>query len=182
MGDAIVSELHGRYYEAAYRRSMFSGANQAAVALSAAFALAYTGLCLSNPIGSTVNLVLNKATFAQILAQTTTLAVGLMVGYNGGTNVVHTTPLVPGNNYAGGAAPVGLLDAAATLPTAPTLRYLIGEIGTAAITAYGPVIGPTADLEGSIVIPPGGYVCLYANAASVAASILASFQWEEVPV
>src|SRR6266571_5303054 len=60
MGDLIVSELHGRYYEGTYRRSMFNAANQTGVVTTAALATTFTGLCLSNPINSTVNLVLEK--------------------------------------------------------------------------------------------------------------------------
>jgi len=181
LAELIMQELHGRYYETAYNKALFATANQAAVATSAAFATTYTGLCLSNPIGSTVNLVLNKVGIAQILAQTTTLALGLMTGFNNGTNVTHTTPLTPSNNFVNGPSGQGLVDAAATLPTAPVLRDIFGEIGTAAVSAYGVQPFQLIDLEGSVILPPGGYACVYTNIASVAASLLLSMQWEEVP-
>lgn len=181
LAELIMQELHGRYYETAYNKALFATANQAAVATSAAFVTTYTGLCLSNPIGSTVNLVLNKVGIAQILAQTTTLALGLMTGFNNGTNVTHTTPLTPSNNFVNGPSGQGLVDAAATLPTAPVLRDIFGEIGTAAVSAYGVQPFQLIDLEGSVILPPGGYACVYTNIASVAASLLLSMQWEEVP-
>ena len=79
LSDVIVSELHGRYYEQGYRKTSFGAANQAAVATTAAFATTYTGLVLYNPNGSAVNLVVQKFGAAPILAQTTTLALGLMI-------------------------------------------------------------------------------------------------------
>jgi hypothetical protein len=181
MGEAIVSELHGRYYEATYRKSTFAAATQAALASTAAFATTYTGLCLSNPIGSNVNLVLNKIGFASILAQTTALAFGIMTGFNASTNVTHTTPGAPSSNFVGGAAGVGLVDTAATLPVAPTLRQVLGVVDTGA-TTVATVDACEYDLEGDIIIPPGGFAAIYTSSASVAASLLASMAWEEVPV
>ena len=46
LGDTIVSELHGRYYETTYRRNHFLATNPTAVTTSAgiiASASAYTG-------------------------------------------------------------------------------------------------------------------------------------------
>ena len=68
MGEQIISELHGRYYETSYRRALFNAANQAAATTTVGLATTYTGLCLSNPVGSPVNLVLNKVGYAFIVA------------------------------------------------------------------------------------------------------------------
>jgi hypothetical protein len=38
------------------------------------------------------------------------------------------------------------------------------------------------DLEGSIVIPPGGYAAIFTSTASGAAGMMASLAWEEVVV
>ena len=59
-GALSYSKIHGDYYEAAVRKTVFSGSNISAVTTSAGFATTHTGYCLANPIGSTVNLVLNK--------------------------------------------------------------------------------------------------------------------------
>src|SRR6266849_5565966 len=59
-GAEVIQELHGRYYETAFRKAVFSGGNAAGVTTTVGTATTYTGLCLSNPVGSPVNLVLNK--------------------------------------------------------------------------------------------------------------------------
>jgi hypothetical protein len=180
LNELIVQELHGRYAETTLRRAMFAGANTIAVATTAGFATTYTGLCLSNPAGSPVNLVLNKVTWAAIVAQASALSLGIMTGYTSAGVVTHTTPAVPASNFVGAPAGVGLLDAACTLPIAPTRVILLDSLLTGAITVanHG---GNIYDLEGSVIIPPGGFAAFYTSAASAAASLVFGMQWEEVP-
>lgn len=181
LGDQIVSELHGRYYEQTYRQNLFHAANQTGVATTVGLATTYTGLCLSNPIGSAKNLVLLKVGASFPVAVAAGLTVGLMVGFNAGTNVTHTTPSTTlRNNFLGGPAPVGLVDTACTLPTAPTLAKIMGTIGTAAITAISMEPAISEDFEGSIILPPGGYAAIFTSAASGALGFLGSIKWEEV--
>ena len=182
LSDLIVSEFMGRYAEATYRRQQFSAANQAAAATTAGLATTYTGLCLSNPIGSGINLHLNKVGFASIVAQTSAFAVGLMVGYSAAANVTHTTPGAPRSNFVGvGSAGVGLVDTAATLPTAPTVQAIFGTVHTGAITVDSVTGLAMVDFEGSLILPPGAFAAVYTSAASVAASILAAMGWQELP-
>lgn len=182
-GDVIVSELHGRYYETTVNKAMFSAANQAGQVTTVGLATTYTGLCLSNPVGSQVNLVINKVSAAFPVAPAAAMAVGIMTGYNATTNVTHTAALTPKSQLIGtGPLPLALADSSATLPTAPTLNVLFGFVGTAAVTAVNAVSGFLADMEGSIVIPPGGYAAIYTSTASGAAGMFASMSWEEVSV
>jgi hypothetical protein len=135
LGDGIVSELHGRYYEQAYRRNLFNAANQAATTTTAALATTYTGLCLSNPIGSGINIVLTKVGYAFTVAFPAAASIGLMCGYNSSTNVTHTTPGTPRANFFGvGSAGLGLVDTACTMPTAPVVTHLFATGLTGAIT------------------------------------------------
>src|SRR6266404_7860077 len=158
----VVSEAHGRYYESAFRRAIFSGGNATGVTTSVAFATTYTGLCLSNPIGSSVNLVMNKVNVDFAVAAAAVCVVGIMTGFNNGTQVVHTTPIAPLSNFIGGTGGQGLLDSACTLPTAPTLRTILNFQTATAVTA---VNEPTTnmDLEGSIILPPGAYAAIYTS-------------------
>jgi hypothetical protein len=178
MGDVIVSELHGRYYETSYRRALYAAANQAAQATTVALATTYTGLCLSNPAGSTVNLVLNKVGLTLTVAPAAAASLGIMTGYNSTTNVTHTTPVTPRSQFFGaGAAGIGLVDAAATLPTAPVVNtMLMGGFTAAALPSTSPAL---IDLEGSIILPPGAYAAIYTLTAVTG---MFSFQWEEVPI
>lgn len=184
LGDQIVSQLHPRYYEASYRRARFNAANQTGVATTVGLATTYTGLCLSNPVGSSVNIAIGKVGIAFPVAVAAGLVYGLMVGYNASTNVTHTAASTTlRSNFVGvGAAPVGLVDTSATLPTAPTVSHIFGAVGTAAMTAPATLPPCMYDLEGSIILPPGAYACVYTSAASGALGFLGSFEWTEVPV
>jgi hypothetical protein len=56
------------------------------------------------------------------------------------------------------------------------------------VRAFGQTTGATANaaaaanIEGGIIIPPGGYVAIGTNIASPAAGVIASMTWEEEPV
>lgn len=179
--ELIVSELHARYYETVYRRAMFSGAITGQVT-TVGLATTYTGLVLSNPVGSAVNLVVNKVGYGFAVAFVAPAIIGLFTGYNIATNVTHTTPVTPRSQFFTGAGGgVGLLDSSATLPTAPTLNTIL-DAATTATTAVPPLPHGLIDLEGAIVLPPGAYIGFYTSTASGAAGGSFSFSWEEIPV
>lgn len=182
LGDLIVSELHGRYYEQTYRRNVFSAGNQAAVATVALGTLANTGLTLSNPVGSTVNLVLLKASFVNSVAVPTAGYLALETGYNSSTNVTHTVAATVYSNFIGvGATGTGLVDTSATHPTAAVHRLGLAQCGTLATTGYGVTTPNVVDLEGSIILPPGAYCSFYTFATNTAAWFF-TFTWEECPI
>jgi hypothetical protein len=183
MGEQIISELHGRYYETSYRRAMFNAANQAAATTTVGLATTYTGLCLSNPVGSPVNLVLNKVGYSFIVAFPAAAAIGLMCGYNSSTNVTHTTAGTPRSSFFGvGATGSGLVDTAATLPTAPVLTHIFAAGLTGAITTSSSNGTYVFDLEGGVILPPGAYAAIYTSTVSGTSGFFGSMQWEEIPV
>ena len=182
LGDLIKSDLNPKYYELAYRRALFNGGIVGQVT-SAALSTTYTGLCLSNPIGSTVNLVIVKVGYSFSVAFAAAAAIGLMTGFNSGTNVTHTTPVTPRSQFFGvGPSGQGLLDSAATLPTAPTINTILGVGLTGAITTVPSIPNSLVDIGGSIVLPPGAYCAIYTSTASGAAGGNFSFTWAEIPV
>ena len=182
MGDLIASELHGRYYEATYRQSLFAGAVVGTTTVAGAITAITGGLVLTNPIGSGVNIVLNKFGFAFYVAFPAAAAVGLAAGFNGGTAVTQTTPVTPRSQFVGiGASGKGLLASAVTLPTAPNIVGIYASGLTGAITT-APFIQSIVDLEGSIILPPGGYVLPYTSTVSGTSGAAFSFSWEEVPL
>jgi hypothetical protein len=159
MGELIVSELHGRYYEAAYRKTMFSAANQAGATTTVGLATTYTGICLSNPINSTVNLVVQKVGYAQLVAFTAAAVIAVAAGYNSNTNVTHTTPVTPRSNYFNnGTTGQALVDVAATLPTAPVYTHVLGTALTGADHhhAFDPA---AAGRPRGIADPAAGWIC-----------------------
>ncbi len=177
-GEGIVSELHGRYYETCLRKRMFHVATTALVTTSVGLSTTHTGLCLSNPVGSTVLLAINKISMAQHTINAAVNMWGISVGYNAATNVTHTTPVAPRSSYFNNlTTPTALADVSATLPTAPTYYAFISDSPTATTNPAPAMI----DLEGSLILPAGAYLCT-ATAAASTAGFWASFQWEEIPL
>lgn len=176
--DAWVSQLHGAKYSLAVNGNLFRGANASGATISAALATTYTGLCLNNPAGNTKNLVVRRVAGSIIVAPAATFAMGLIVGYAAGGVTVHTTPVTTlGNALLNGAAPTAKLDAACTLVGTPVWANWFANN---AVSAGLP--GFSLDMEGGIVIPPGGYAAIGGNVVGPTVGLLGAFEWEEVPV
>lgn len=177
-GDLWGSSLHGTKYTQAVQSNLARGANPSAVTLSAALATTYVGLCLSNPAGNTKNLVLRRVSGLCIIAPGTFLAMGVIAGYAVGGITVHTTALTPASSLIGtGTAPTGKLDSACTLVGTPVwAAWLQSNAATGGNTNF------SIDLEGGIVLPPGAYAAIGANAAGPGSGFLGSMEWEEIAI
>jgi len=173
----LVIDSHGKYYEAVKAGRVFVVANQAAVALTAAMALAYTGLVVENPATSGKDLVMLRFGYTfTIAAPIAATVIGLMTGLDAGDAAAAITPR---NRYVGGAASVALVDNGCTLVGAPVLEQVFGQVGTGATTV--PLVAQIneIDLDGSLIVPPGYYVAVYSFAANTACALF-SLMWEEV--
>ena len=207
LGDAIVSELHGRFYEQAFRSSLFSVGTPAVVTLTAnhgtvsglsatlASAAAATPILgIYNPATSTVNAVVLQATLA-LMIQTATSPVppgALVWGVSLG-NAAISTGIVPYNRkalaqagsqvkgFAGLTALTGLTNVLTFLDAAD---FSAGSLsyGTVAITAPTPTTVQTQNVDGSIIVPPGAVLALYDTAASTTFNFSGRLLWEEVSI
>lgn len=179
-GETISQDAHGRYCEATYRGQTFVASNTAAQALSLNSTTA-TGLILSNPTGSGKLIVINKVIVA--LASLPAGAAPLILTGNtnpAGAATTHTTPLTPQSALIGsGATPVGKVDSAATIAAATIIRALPGgpAATVAASTTFPPVI--IDEIAGAIILQPG--TCISLQCLTTAISVVASFEWEEIP-
>jgi len=174
-GDVIVQELHGRYFEQVYRGNVYSAANQAAQAISVALNTTYTGLMLYNPIGSNVVLSILKVKFALSVAPAAISCLGLISGFQTAAPS-GLTSLTPVNNQVGNAQTgVAQVYSAATIAT-PIWRQMLEDGFTA-----GALKSPTGpvDLEGMIIVKPGGFVAI---GALTAVTGIGSIAWEEIPL
>lgn len=180
--EIIVGDAHGRFFEAVSRGKVFTACNQAGAAITN-LATTATGFILTNPAASGKLLVLLEIA----LFQTSTAAASANAGITLAANInpvaaaiVHTTPLVVRNCLLGaGAAAVGLVDSAATLPAAPVSIRAIHQpsVSATATTGIPPFIKD--EVAGAIVIPPG---CAVSLSALGAISAVASMTWEEVDI
>ena len=161
------------------RGDRYYAATQALVTTTVGLATTYTGLGVSNPITSSVNLVLGICSLMQSVIQAVQPeAYAIAVGYNSATNVTHTTPVTPRNSMVGSArTPIALADVAATLPTAPFYHTFVHNTGAATVNGTGAVI----DLNGTIVLRPGAYALWVTPAQASVAGLWFSFTWEEKP-
>jgi hypothetical protein len=181
LGDVIVSELHGRYYETAYRKALFTGYNTAGTVTTVGLATTYTGFVLANPVQSQVNLVINKVGLSFTVAFAAAAAVGIMTGQSFTAFSGVATNAAVKSAFVGAPAGSGVCYSGATLPATPTIHTILYTGLTGAITTT-PGFPSLFDLEGSIILPPGGFAAVYTSTVSGAASLFASMTWEEVPL
>jgi len=176
--EAIIGQAHGKYYEAASRRRVFCTASQAAVTWSIALTTNYTGLVVSNPRMSNVNLSILRVGFAFSAAQAAESHIGLFGGYDADEECSHDTPQAIYNAYLLGPHGIANADAASnTVSGAPVWIEAYMSIFTAgSLAGTSPVI---VDVDGAIIVPPGAYVAIGALTASIG---LGSMMWEEVPI
>jgi hypothetical protein len=173
----LVVEIGGaKYAEDARRGRLFSVANTAAVALTAALATTYTGLVLGNKAASAKNLELLALAWANTAAVATATALGLMSGQ---MTEIATNPLTPKNRLIGGPAASGAWASSGGTIGTPTLDFVFAPAGTLATTGYS--LGPWnwIDLEGSTILTPGSFAAIYSAAANTA-TMLFTFLFREV--
>lgn len=176
--DRIVSQLHGQMYEQALRLNMFFAANQAEQAVSVDLTATYTGFCLSNPAGNTKNLVPRQVSFGINTHQVALAGLGLLGGYAAAGVTAYTSTLTTYSTMLGNAtASTGVVSDQDTIVGTPLV--LMPFISTDIITTGTPAknIG-LVDLGGSIIIPPGGYVAIWAETAVTG---FFGMTWEEIP-
>lgn len=195
-GDQIVSELHGRFYEQAWRGRLFSNGTTGLTALSAnTISLTATTtpiLGVYNPPASGVNAVVLQATLAMGANNAATVGAGIFVwatsiGNNGiSTGTTPTPRLMNGAaSKCKGLAGVALTGLTNNLVVAHAAGFSTPTIITtsgmsAAITT--PTVSQVENLDGSFVIPPGGVLALLNTVSTTTVSGHGFMLWEEVPV
>lgn len=175
-GETIVQELHGRYFESTARGFGFTATNQAATAVSAGVATAYTGLLVYNPVGSGVVLVLNKVKLALTVAPAAASSLGLLQGFaaTGGVSAAGALATISSNQVGSAKKSAAIAYAGATIVT-PT--WLMDMTDAAAAGAF-PAATTVVDLEGLYQVLPGAFVAIGALTAVTGLSFIS---WEELP-
>ena len=159
--------------------NMYSACSAGAVTLSTV-STTCTGLSLSNPTGSNVDLVVYQVDFVPSTAPAGVSVVGIAIHTAiSTTDTTNTTPMVVHNARAAGnvsgGRPKGRADASSTLIATPLwLRPMSGVTGATSLspTKY------SDETRGSIIIPPGGALSL--SYLTTAALRIASVTWVEI--
>jgi len=182
-GALVTRGSSAKYEDAVLAGNVYVASNQAAVALTAAMATTYTGLCLFNPSTSTKNLVLLGAGYSTTVAVPTATVIGLMTGtVVTAATMTAAASITPRNRLVGSTnTSVAIVDDGCTLNGTPVLEQTFGSAWTEATTAG--TVGPVTwvDMNGSLALKPGSYVAFYSFAANTAAFIC-SFLWKEVSI
>ena len=187
LGDAIVSELHGRYYETTYRGNSFllSVSTAAAVTAYAGGAAGTPMLALFNPSGSGRNAVLNKISVGNVVAASAAGTVSFGLWFGNTAAITQGTTVTPWNmatQLQSGSVMTGFRNVALTSGSAATNVIPLSSYYWATAAGVGLVSNGVVDLEGSVIIPPGSYAALGGSAALTSATWIGSIQWEEVVI
>lgn len=180
-GAQVVSGLNPRYREQVARGRVYIAHNTAAQAISVALATTYTGLCISNPLGSGRNLSIIGAGYCLSVAPAAIASLHLIGGYSATTNVAHTAALAaPGIQcclLSSSAQSVAKADTQATITNPGYLFPLQGGF-TAAALPSSPF--QWVDIGGLIEVGPGGWVAIGALTAVTGFGAIAWMELEPV--
>lgn len=195
LGDMIVSSLHGKFYEQAYRGNLYSvGMTSTALSADTITLTATTTPIVGvwNPITSTVNLVIAKATLQISVAGNSAVAPGAFVWASSVGNGAITTGITPLNRKT--LSQVGSQAKGFNISTALTglsnnlvIRHAAGFgslVAAQPATAVPLFSGGNCveDFDGSLIVPPGGVLALLNTTSTTTVSVASMLLWEEVPV
>jgi hypothetical protein len=203
-GELVVQELHGRFYEQALRGNLYAAGGSSAFTITGNAAIAGTGagtctplIAFCNPLASKVNGVMLQVSCSFGLGTNTVTGPGqLFWCLSTGNTITNGTRAWSRNNFgqgggqltvvAGGGTFVGLTNLLtvaypsqinAGLPT-----YSVGTSVGTGVLIVPPFAGQvTENIDGSIVIPPGGVLALMCAGTAVNVTASPSGVWEEVP-
>ena len=196
-GELIVADAHGRYTETTYRAGVYSissaGAGQAQVAanlFSTAIATFQPIVGIYNPTPNTINVAILKAWIGIVgQAASATVPGGFMwvVASNQNITQAGTTPI---NNFtlqAKGSRVVGLVNQALTGATGSlsVLRPIASMNPNVTNAATPTILGLSIfedQVEGSIIVPPSGFVGIANGITGTTNTFQGGITWEEIPL
>jgi len=202
-GEFGFSEIHGRFYEQNYRANLYANGITTLTSINAAtFTSATTGATATpivgvwNPATSSVNVIVLQAVVGFTLTAATVTGGAPFVWLASVGNSAITTGVAPWNRKTlaqTGSQAKGVSGVALTGLT-NTLSVMFGSAITGGASGNFSFVGTAAgdttihagttceNLDGSIIVPPGGVLGLFATTTPVAHSVTSSIFWEEVPL
>jgi hypothetical protein len=196
LGDGIVSELHGRFYEQTYRGNVYSnGCTATALTANTITLTASTTPILGvwNPASSPVNLAILQASLSVFPNNLTSGAgPGTFVWAVSLANQLITTGTAPYNRKSlaqAGSQAKGMSFVALTGLTNNLVIMEGADFTTPSGLTYTTIVstqvmpgnGGVQDFEGGLIVPPGGVLALLNTTSSTTWSVSGRLTWEEVP-
>src|SRR4029077_2826434 len=195
--DLLVSEFQSRFYEQNYRGQLFGNGTTALTALTAnTITLTNTTtpiLGVWNPSNSGVNLVILQATLASGINAAAATGPGAFVwagSVGNGALTLGTAPVNHSNLTSVGSKAKGLAFVALTGLTNNLIVLEAADfptptiITTAAVptSVQTPTLSYTQNIDGSIIVPPGGVLALLNTVSTTTISVTGRLLWSEIPV
>jgi hypothetical protein len=191
MGDGIVSELHGKYYEQNARGNVFKG-----LSASGGIALllpATTGghPTIWNPVGSGINVSVIRLALSYVSGANAPTAIEWATTANAGSAAATGAPIAtatlvaPTTGVVGGAGKNKAFwsPTTNTFTVAPVFLEPTGiALDTMAAASTNAPFTVNVDYDGMLVVAPGNAIHLCAQAATTTALFQVMVAWEEVPV
>ena len=184
LGDLIVSELNGRFYEQTVRgRTFFAMTATAGVSIASLTITTAAPFTLLNPFGSGINLSVLHAGMQYVSGTIGTGTLYLAANTNPSAAIVTGTAITATNGLLGGPVGIGRAFTTSTLPASPTIirPYLTAVPALATtVTLFTYEMTP---IDGEIVIAPGCALS-FAGVTAAGTSPLVQFgmAWNEVPI
>ena len=177
--EAFGSSYQGRYYQLCYAGKVYNSCLQASTALST-LSTTYTGLMITNPVGTGFNCVMLQCCIAVSSAPA-----GISTMHHEGTKIFQPTAVTQGtpntvqNMLLGNLTlGVGLAASASTPPATPVALRAIGG-GTNATGSVQCTDSIIDEIAGAMILAPGTYIGL--GYLTTAISVIASYHWAELP-
>lgn len=187
-GDAIVSELHGKYYEQTARGNVFSLDSPSITLASTTVSASAMGtakfICgFYNPTDSGVNAVILSSLLGTV--SVTTGGGPFLYNYLTGLTITSAATGTVRRRFISGSAAskmtpqnfVALVASGAPTTALIELAVMGGNLGS----AVGIGTTQTDDVAGSIIVPPGAIFGLMSTGAGSSHVVTTSLVWEEVP-
>lgn len=200
-GEVVVSELSGRFYESAYRGQVFRGGMTLTAINNVTFTSGTLGATCTpiagiyNPYNSGVNAVVLQCVLGVTVTAATNTGGAPFVWAAQSGQIAITTGAAPYNMQTlqqTGSKVKNMANAALTgLATNLVILGAAGVTGGSLAnfsfvgTAVGQVTGASTtidNVDGSIIVPPGGVLALLATTTPVAHSAASMLVWQELPI
>jgi len=202
-GAWITTDAHGRFAEAARRGRLFSGGSIVLQAINnATFTIGTLGTActpivgLWNPSTNQVNLEVLQASLGVTMSALIATGGGpYMWAISTGNNAISTgsqpfnrrTLTQSGSNakvFGGAAALTGLTNNLVVMNGSALFggSALSISFTATAVAMQTQQLASVENIDGSIIVPPGGVLALLAAVTPVAHSVVSGIVWEDVPI
>ncbi len=190
--EAIVAELHGKFYTQAYRKNLWSLSIVTATAIPAFATNATPNFFIYNPPGNPFNIVPVRFNVGLVGGTGIAGAIGYSYLSNvpalaGGTGVVSAATTVALKSGVVGAAYAGQVIGGSAATITGASPYALQQLRWSNLSQGAPLTGTAAvyslseDFDGTMIIPPGTLWCPTA-ATAVGETVVMSLIAYEAPL